>query len=238
MILVSKPATWVRGVERCARELASFVWPRRCAGCGDSPTGSHVLCERCLGAIPRLSLPLCARCLAREAADPVCARHAGFTVWPAWTYDEHAAVAIEALKYGGRTDLAPALAAELARVVPASPRLDFVTEVPLHPTRERERGYNQSALLAAEFARLAGVPHLPGVLRRVRATAAQARLGPAARRANLRGAFAARHPGQIAGRRVLVIDDVVTTGATLEAALAALRDAGAEASAAAVAWAA
>ena len=230
-------ATWAKGVERGARDLARFVWPRRCAGCGEAPAGAHVLCARCLGAIPRLALPLCARCLVREAADPVCARHAGFTVWPAWTYDEHAAVAIEALKYGGRTDLAAPLGAELARVVPASPRLDFVTEVPLHPARERERGYNQSALLAAAFARVAGVPHLPGVLRRVRATAAQARLGPAARRANLRGAFVARHPGQLAGRRVLVIDDVVTTGATLDAALAALAGAGAEASAATVAWA-
>ncbi len=230
-------ATWARGVERGARDLARFVWPRRCAGCGEAPAGAHVLCARCLDAIPRLALPLCARCLVREAADPVCTRHSGFTVWPAWTYDEHAAVALEALKYGARTDLAAPLAAELARVFPAAPRLDLVTEVPLHPARERERGYNQSALLAAAFARAAGVPHLPGALRRVRATAAQARLGPAARRANLRGAFVVRDPGQLAGRRVLVVDDVVTTGATLEAALGALVAAGAEASGAAVAWA-
>ena len=231
-------ATWGRAAERGARDLAQFVWPRRCAGCGEPPAGSHVLCASCLAAIPRLALPVCARCLALEAAEPVCARHPGFTVWPAWTYDEHAALVIEALKYGGRTDLGVPLGRELARVVPRSPRIDFVTEVPLHPARERERGYNQSRLLAASIGRAAGLPHLPGVLRRVRATHAQARLGPRERRANLRGAFAACEPGALAGRRVLLVDDVVTTGATLEDALGALAAAGAEAQAAVVAWAA
>jgi len=229
--------SWVRVAERGARDLAHFVWPQRCAGCGEPPASGHVLCATCLAAIPRLHLPLCVRCLAREAADPLCPRHPGFTVWPAWTYDEHAARAIEAFKYAGRTDLARSFAAELTRVLPAAPRVDLVTAVPLHPARERERGYNQSTLLAAELARRAGIPHLPGALRRVRATAAQARLGPAARRANLRGAFAASEPSSLAGRRVLLVDDVVTTGATLEAALATLAAAGAEAQAVTLAWA-
>ena len=229
---------WVQAAERSARDLARFAWPQRCAGCGEPPAAGHVLCPACLAAIPRLRLPLCARCLAREAADPVCTRHPGFTVWPAWTYDEHAARAIEAFKYAGRTDLARPLADELVRALPASPRFDLVTAVPLHAARERERGYNQSALLARELARRAGIPHLAGALRRVRATAAQARLGPVARRANLRGAFAVSEPETLAGRRVLVVDDVVTTGATLEAALETLAAAGADAQAIVVAWAA
>lgn len=229
---------WIRVAERYTRDLARFVWPQRCAGCGEPPATGHVLCATCLASIPKLKLPLCARCLAHEAADPVCTRHPGFLVWPAWTYDEHAARAIEAFKYAGRTDLAEPLAAELARVLPVAPRFDFVTSVPLHPARERERGYNQSALLAAALARRAGIPHLPGVLRRVRATAAQARLGPAARRANLRGAFMAPEPASLAGRRVVLVDDVVTTGATLDAALGTLAAAGAEAQAVSVAWAA
>ena len=78
--MIARESTWVKGLERGARDLVRFVWPRRCAGCGEAPAGAHVLCARCLDAIPRLALPLCVRCLVREAADPVCARHAGFTV--------------------------------------------------------------------------------------------------------------------------------------------------------------
>jgi len=220
-----------------ARDVAAFLWPQRCPGCGDSPAAGSLLCRPCGESIPRLALPLCVQCLAREAADPVCARHPGFRAWPAWSYDERAAAVVEAFKYGERTDLAPALAAELARVTPREFAADLVAEVPLHPARERERGYNQSALLASALASRAGMPHLPGVLARVRPTRAQARLGPAARRLNLRGAFRVRDPERLAGRRVLLVDDVVTTGATLEAALGALRSAGVRAEAVALAWA-
>ena len=225
------------GLRRGAADLSHFLWPQRCPGCSVPAAGGALLCEACAAAIPRFSFAICARCLARESAEPACRRHPGFRVWPAWAYDGRAALVVEALKYGGRTDLAVGLGAELARVLPAEPRVDLVTEVPLHPARRRERGYNQSALLAAALAKEAGIPHLPGALARVRATPAQARLGPAARRASVRGAFALRHPEQVRGRRVLLVDDVVTTGATLEAALAALEKAGASAEAAVVAWA-
>lgn len=219
-----------------ARGLAAFAWPQRCAGCADAIGPGAVLCAACDAVIPRLALPLCARCLFEEA-DPVCSRHADFRVWPAWSYDERAARVVEALKYSGRTDLARGLGSEMARVLPAEPRADLVIEVPLHPARRRERGYNQSALLAASLADALGVPHLEGALERVRATQAQARLGPAARRVNVRGAFRVRHPERLAGRRVLLVDDVVTTGATLHACLASLEDAGARAAGVTLAWA-
>lgn len=219
------------------RGLAAFLWPERCPGCGDGAPGARLLCASCEARIPRLALPLCARCLARQEADPVCGRHPATQVRPAWIYDERSALVIEALKYGARTDLAHALGADLARVVAADPRFDLVTEVPLHPARRRERGYNQSELLAESLADALGVPHLAGALVRVRATRAQARLGPAARRANVRGAFRARHPARLAGRRVLVVDDVITTGATLEACLAALSAAGAHGAGVTLAWA-
>ena len=109
--------------------------------------------------------------------------------------------------------------------------------MPLHPARRRERGFNQSELLAEALADHLGVPHVPGLIERVRATPAQARLGPAARRRNLRGAFRVPHPSRLAGRRVLVVDDVITTGSTLEACLDALDSAGAHGSGVALAWA-
>ncbi len=228
---------WVRRALEGARDVAAFAWPQRCPACGAPPARGDLLCESCRGRIPRLALPLCARCLAHEAADPVCGAHPGFRVWPAWVYEERAALVVEAFKFSQRTDLAGGLAAELLRVVPPGFRADFVTEVPLHPARRRERGYNPSALLAAALAGAAGIPHLPDALERTRATPPQSRLGPAARRRNVRGAFRAVHPERLRGRALLLVDDVVTTGSTLEAALGALASAGARAEALALAWA-
>jgi ComF family protein len=220
---------------RAGRGLAGFLWPERCAGCGSPDPEAGLLCRTCFALVPRLAQPLCARCLVHEA-DPLCGRHPRHRVWPAWDYDDRAALVIEALKYGARTDLAAPLGAELARSVPAQP-FDLVVAVPLHPARRRERGYNQSELLAASLADAIGVPHLPAALERVRATAAQARLGSRARRANVRGAFRVRHPERFGRRRLLVVDDVITTGATLEACLDAVSAVDAVGTGVALAWA-
>jgi ComF family protein len=98
--------------------------------------------------------------------------------------------------------------------------------MPLHPTRERERGYNQSAILASELQYLLPLQVAPVALQRTRATADQTALSAAQRTANVRGAFGAS-PDAVGGRRVWLLDDVHTTGATLHAGARALRDAGA-----------
>ena len=144
---------------------------------------------------------------------------------------------MHALKFQERPGLARALGETLARALPPEARPDLVLEVPLHRTRRRERGYNQAALLADALATTLAVPRWPGALIRVRATRAQARLGAAARRANLAGAFRLAQPKALAGRSVLIVDDVLTTGATLEACLAPLEAAGARAKGLALAWA-
>jgi len=218
--------------------VVELVLPQRCPGCGLAAGAARMLCERCLARIPRLRTALCARCLAREREPAGCGRHPGFAVHAAWLFDERAAEIVHALKYADRPGLAAALGGELAAALPPTwRRPDLVLEVPLHAARLRERGYNQSAALADALADALGAPRLPGALRRVRATPPQARLGPAARRANLAGAFAIERPAWLRGRRLLVVDDVVTTGATLDAALAALHHAGADAAGVALAWA-
>ena len=220
-----------------AGDLAAFALPQRCPGCGVHAAPERLLCEACRAAIPRVSFALCAHCLARGREPAGCKAHPARLVWPAWLYDERAACVVHALKYEGRRGLAPGLAAELARVVPPVPRADLVMAVPLHPARLRERGYNQAGLLAEALAGTIGVPRLEGAIVRARDTRPQARLDPRSRRANVAGAFRVTNPGRLEGRSILLVDDVVTTGATLEACLEALAGAGARAAGVALAWA-
>ncbi len=221
---------------RRVHETIAFALPERCPGCEAEVAPGKFLCEACRARVPKLAIGLCTRCLTRGREPVGCAAHPGFTVWPAWIYDERAAAMIHALKFGERPGLATTLAVELARVVPPG-RFDLVLAVPLHAERRRERGYDQAGRLADALARAIGVPRLDGAIERVRATRPQARLGAADRRRNLDAAFRVSLAPWLAGRRVLLIDDVVTTGATLEACLGVLREAGATAEAAALAWA-
>lgn len=135
--------------------------------------------------------------------------------------------AIHGLKYDKRRDAARPLAAMLADCFRASPEaVDWLTCVPLHPARELERGYNQAELLARAAAPLVGLPFAP-LLERTRATADQVGLAPPARRENVQGAFRVTAL-PMAGKNVLLVDDVCTTGATLDACAEALFQAGAK----------
>lgn len=138
------------------------------------------------------------------------------------------ATAIGRLKYGDRADLGPRLGRAM---LPAAERLagkvDVVVPVPLHPRRLAERGYNQAALLARPVTRALGARSAPRALVRHRDTPRQAQLDRAERLVNVRQAFAVTHRASIRGARVLLVDDVRTTGATLEACTTALEAAGA-----------
>jgi ComF family protein len=132
--------------------------------------------------------------------------------------------AVRALKFRGHRAVAATLGEAMARVLPSGPH-DLVVPVPLHVARLRERGYNQAVLLARALARTAGLHVMPSGLVRRRPTPAQADLDAVARRANVRGAFVA--PARLAGAAVVLVDDVLTTGATADACARALRAAGA-----------
>ena len=222
---------------RAGSDALDALLPQQCGACARALAGSGVLCPRCTEAIPTLSVGVCARCLAGGGEPVGCLAHPDYTVWPAWIYDPRAELVVHALKFGGRQVIARELGPVLARAAGHLASADLVSEIPLHRARQRERGYNQAALLAEALSRTLGVPRLPGLLERSRATLAQARLGGLARRDNLRGAFQLTRPEWVRGRRIIVVDDVITSGATLEAAMTAFQEVGAHPVAVTLAWA-
>lgn len=198
---------------RLARFLLDLMFPPVCVGCRRR---GEWLCPKCREGLRRL-----------DGATGHSRRVGPLEgVWSAYAFDGALRQGIHQLKYRGARHLAEPLGALLLDSwqlgVPAA---DVVVPVPLHPSRERERGYNQSALLAAELAREIGLPVDSRTLRRTRPTPPQTRLSAAERRQNVVGAFVAA-PGALAGRRALLVDDVCTTGSTLAACAAALRSAG------------
>ena len=211
------------------RWLADTIFPPLCPACA-APVGAvgH-LCADCWATLTFLDGAACATCgLPFEievGADSQCG--ACLAEPPAFEraravlrYDAAARGVILAFKHGDRLDMAPTFGQWLARVSRTSlGEVDAVAPVPLHRWRLITRRYNQAAVLAAALARDLGVPHLPDLLARRRATPSQGGLDRAARRANVAGAFAVRERRQAAikGRRVLLVDDVMTTGATVNA---------------------
>ena len=186
--------------------------PSRCVGCG---AGGSYFCAGCAAGAERASWPsLPAASALRDLIAP-------------YAYEGAPRDAVRWLKYRNVRALAPAMAAPMARELALTIPAPFaLAPVPLHPARLRERGYNQAELLAREVASTLGAPLRTDLLRRTRATEAQ--VGAASRTArvrNVEGAFAAR--AALDGEAIVLVDDVTTTGATLESAASALLAAGA-----------
>lgn len=217
--------------------LFELLYPPRCAACAAFlPEGARgAFCGACAAALEPMPAWACPRCaeLLRPTIHgrcPACARRrpAFDGARAGWLYGGPLLEAVHALKYGRAAWLARPLGRMLAEAVPLDPaRVDLVVPVPLHPRRLRDRGFDQAERLAVEVARRLGRPLRPEVLRRVRSTPPQAARDRAGRAANVAGAFRARRAAALRGRRVLLVDDVLTTGATASAAARALRDAGA-----------
>jgi ComF family protein len=232
-----RPALAEAALGRVIDPLLAVVFPSSCPCCAE-PLGHPSrgpLCERCwerLAPAPvarcrcgrRLlaAFAHCGRC--RRSLEPVAA---GLSLGP---FEGPLKVAIHELKYHGRRRVARRLAEALLRLPHARPILSrdvVLVPVPLHPRRERERGFNQAERISAALAEWLGLRHEPRALVRRLDTPSQTGLSAAQRRRNLMGAFAVRRRAALSGRPVVLVDDVATTGATARACARALRQAGA-----------
>lgn len=219
--------TWLG---QLASSLVEVVFPPVCGRCRRL---GNLICEDCRAEIGLVGEPLCPSCGRQlegpSQACPSCAERPLplNQVRAPLRYAEPTNTLIHQLKYEGYFALAGPLAAYMIAEWPAwEMPVDLIVPIPLHPRRERRRGYNQSALLARHVAGAVGLPVDGDALRRNRHTRPQVELNPRERHENVQGAFSAE-PARVSGRSVLLIDDVFTTGATMSAAAEALVAAGA-----------
>lgn len=234
---MASPAHFVRWA---AEALLDLVYPRPCAGCGEQALeGEGHLCWECRRRLSFVERPFCGRCgdpvdgvVDREYLCSLCSRKL-----PAFDLARSAVRhrgpfrrALHGFKYGHATFLATDLAVLVTACVKNEYHgrpLDAVTAVPLYHTRLRERSYNQAALLAAQVSRMLGLPFMPRCLERAQDTGTQTHLTASERRENVKRAFRARNESWIKGRNWLLVDDVMTTGATVDACSRVLSAAGA-----------
>lgn len=214
------------GIEGAGRAIIEMIYPRRCAGC---QRRGYWVCDDCDQALHRFTPPWCLRCGAPPALIPCRCNDVPSTLAmlrSAALYEGWLGSAIRSFKYAGESARAEHLASLLAPLMSDFPAIDVLMPVPLHPRRERQRGYNQSRLLAIPLGQATSIP-MRELLVRERQTSQQVGLNESARRANVRGAFVARPDVDFTGRRVILVDDVMTTGATLGSCAEALHQAGA-----------
>ncbi len=225
----------IRVLRRAAVSTVStsvdLLFPKRCVGCD---VEGAFLCSECNDGLPPLEPPycficsqpgdlmmrLCRRCWERPLQID--------SIRSPYRFEGAIRNAVHSLKYRNLRAMAPVLAGLLADfVVSQSKEADLLVPVPLHPKRERSRGYNQSLLLARETGALLNMETSNDALRRVQNTPSQASVSSEDERwANVVNAFQAS-PDLVGGKRVIILDDVCTTGATLEACSLALKAAGA-----------
>ncbi len=210
--------------------LLDLVLPPVCSECARV---GHWLCERCALALPLFEGPMCEYCGRPHSPSGICpvCRESPLSVQPirsAFLFEGAIREALHALKYQGGQQIVETLGEPLRRSWQQSAlESDLLIPVPLHPDRERRRGYNQAQLLARALGWRLGLPVASRLLVRARDTVSQTRLDREARQRNVEGAFVLQaRCSELAGMRVTLIDDVATTGATLNACAVVLRAAG------------
>ena len=236
--------SWSQKLPGLLRHTVRFFLPADCATCGVPLTTDSVplFCTTCWDTIAPLKLARCSQC-DRPLPSPIALTYSPAhrchhcTVRPpaydkAWTlypYLPPLQDAICLFKYRGKVSLAKSLGQLMLAALPVAVEIDLVIPVPLHPSRLREREFNQSLLLADQVAKHLGRPLSFTNLVRTAPSEPQSTLSRKERMKNLRRAFAVRRPESIAGKRILLIDDVFTTGTTVNECAKVLRKSGADA---------
>lgn len=222
------------------RGLTDLIFPLNCALCGqfDPVTRLQPLCRRCLEAIPYSQPPFCLKCsrelktFSEQGFCPDCARQPpGFDgAWAFTRYEPPMTGLIRSFKFHNKTALRKTFnlitRAFISRYS-LDLRGDLIIPVPIHPVRLRERGYNQSELLAHNLAELTGIPLDTVTLKKHRLVPRQSDLRRKERWTNIQGAFKIENSAAITAKHVFLVDDLLTTGATASAAADTLKQAGA-----------
>ena len=219
----------IAGLLNSCRKFVQTRVAQSCLLCG-ARSKAGLLCPHCADDLPRLPAQCCPSCALPTPGGQVCGaclrKPPAFDRTEAlFRYEFPVDALIQRLKYGGQTAIAADLAQRLALHVPAADRPDLIVAMPLHSRRLRERGFNQAALLAGHLAQHLGIEFAPSACRRERDTPPQVALPVKERRKNIRGAFVC--DADLSRRRVALVDDVMTTGASLDELARVVRRAGA-----------
>jgi ComF family protein len=217
----------------------SLLYPPVCAACGDNTDAGEYLCERCERKTMRIVAPFCQQCsepfdgaIAGAFTCANCAHRAIYFDAAVAAYRGRGIVRqiIHDFKYGRQIHLRHLVARWLCAALDderlSSRKFDIIVPVPLHPARQRERGFNQASLLAQLLSAQLPIPCKP-LLKRIRYTTTQTALDRAERMENLHNAFRLRKNADVRGLQVLLVDDVLTTGSTLSECASVLKRAGA-----------
>jgi ComF family protein len=231
-------AASMKRLNMLVRTLLDFIYPPHCAICEAYIDGGteRIVCPVCWGKVHLMVSPRCGRC-GKTVETPVevcptCERweHSFSRARTAARFEGVVQDLVHLMKYQGKCSIAKRLGATLAdsmRDDSTIGQIDLLLPVPLHPSRERERGYNQSALIARALGEDLGIPVEERLLQRIRNTKTQTQLNAFDRAVNVAGAFRVKNPESVVGRSLALVDDVMTTGATADACASALIAAGA-----------
>jgi ComF family protein len=216
-------------MRQMALEFLKRRIPHTCLLCGGN-AGSDRLCSGCTDDLPWHRMAQCPQCAIPTAGGHLCGaclKHppAFDRIRSALSYRFPVDQLIQRLKYNGRLAAAPVLGDLLAHHVESAPQPDLLIPMPLHPSRIRERGFNHASEIGRYVARYLGLPLTTTLCQRIRDTPPQVTLAYDARRRNVRGAFTCN--GDVAGKRVALLDDVMTTGTSLDELAKTLKQAGA-----------